>query len=82
MADSLTPAAQALIAKKVLAHIASLDADEFHSVVFDERMEDADSVAAAPDAARAGAAAADVGTPLSPSIEHIVQSRPSAPFSP
>jgi PPOX class probable F420-dependent enzyme len=27
MADSLTPAAQALIAKKVLAHIASLDAD-------------------------------------------------------
>jgi PPOX class probable F420-dependent enzyme len=27
MADSLTPAAHALIAKKVLAHIASLDAD-------------------------------------------------------
>ena len=27
MADSLSPAAQALIAKKVLAHIASLDAD-------------------------------------------------------
>jgi PPOX class probable F420-dependent enzyme len=27
MADSFTPAAQALIAKKVLAHIASLDAD-------------------------------------------------------
>jgi PPOX class probable F420-dependent enzyme len=27
MADSFTPAAQALIAKKVLAHVASLDAD-------------------------------------------------------